>query len=100
MTASLLLSTDEIPPRERGPLWCEWVWRHFGGLGSDLYGDSDFDGHIAASHAGDVILTLGAGDVFHGALAVGNKLAVIVGADCAHCLANGALECVEGPVLK
>ena len=57
MTASLLLSTDEIPPKERGPLWCEWVWRHFGGLGSDLYGDSDFDGHLAASHAGDVILT-------------------------------------------
>lgn len=57
MTASLLLSTDAIPPKERGPLWCEWVWRHFGGLGSDLYGDSDFDGHLASSHAGDVILT-------------------------------------------
>jgi AraC-like DNA-binding protein len=57
MAASLLLSTDPIPPKERGPLWCEWVWRHFGGLGSDLYGDSDFDGHLASSHAGDVILT-------------------------------------------
>jgi len=57
MTASLLLSTDQIPPKERGPLWCEWVWRHFGGLGSDLYDDSEFDGHLAASHAGDVILT-------------------------------------------
>jgi AraC-like DNA-binding protein len=57
MTTSLLLSTDEIPPKERGPLWCEWVWRHFGGLGSDLYDDTEFDGHLAASHAGDVILT-------------------------------------------
>ncbi|NDZ14151.1 DNA-binding protein [Variovorax sp. WS11] len=57
MTASLLLSTDEVPPRERAPVWREWVWRHFGGLESELYGDSDFDGHIAASHAGEVILT-------------------------------------------
>lgn len=57
MTASLLLSTDEIPPKERAPVWCEWVWRHFGGLGSDLYGDTEFDGRLAASHAGDVILT-------------------------------------------
>jgi AraC-like DNA-binding protein len=57
MTTSLLLSTDQIPPKERGPLWCEWVWRHFGGLGSDLYDDTEFDGHLAASHAGDVILT-------------------------------------------
>ncbi len=58
MTASQLLSTDEVPPRERGPAWCEWVYRHFGGLGSDLYGDEvPFDGHLAASRAGDVILT-------------------------------------------
>src|SRR4029450_13171804 len=57
MTASLLLSTDGVPPRERAPAWREWVWRHFGGLESDLYGDTDFDGHLAASHAGDVILT-------------------------------------------
>jgi AraC-like DNA-binding protein len=57
MAASTLMSTDEIAPRDRAPQWCEWIWRHFGGLQSDLYGDSDFDGHIAASHAGDVILT-------------------------------------------
>ena len=37
--------------------WREWVFQHFGGLESDLYGDTDFDGHMAASHAGDVILT-------------------------------------------
>lgn len=57
MTASLLLSTDGVPARERAPVWREWVWRHFGGLESELYGDSEFDGHIAASHAGEVILT-------------------------------------------
>ncbi len=51
------MSTDEVPPRDRAPVWREWVWRHFGGLDSDLYGDSEFDGHIAASRAGDVILT-------------------------------------------
>ena len=33
------------------------MYQHFGGLQSELYGDTDFDGHIAASHAGDVILT-------------------------------------------
>ncbi|MEJ8857157.1 helix-turn-helix domain-containing protein [Variovorax robiniae] len=57
MSASTVLSTDELPLRERAPAWREWVWRHFGGLESDLYGDTEFDGHIAASRAGDVILT-------------------------------------------
>ncbi|MDM0056385.1 helix-turn-helix domain-containing protein [Variovorax fucosicus] len=57
MTASMVLSTDQVPSRERAPIWREWVWRHFGGLESDLYGDTEFDGHLAASHAGEVILT-------------------------------------------
>ena len=57
MAASTALSTDAVAPRDRAPQWCEWVERHFGGLQSDLYGDTGFDGHIAASHAGDVILT-------------------------------------------
>ena len=57
MTASTLLSTDDVVPRERAPAWREWVFQHFGGLDSDLYGDTDFEGHMAASHAGDVILT-------------------------------------------
>lgn len=57
MAASTLLSTDDVAPRERAQAWREWVFRHFGGLDSDLYGDTDFDGHMAASHAGDVILT-------------------------------------------
>ncbi|AMO24693.1 helix-turn-helix domain-containing protein [Ramlibacter solisilvae] len=57
MSPTTVLSTDEIAPRERGLQWSEWIWRHFGGLQSDLYGDDDFDGHLAASRAGDVILT-------------------------------------------
>jgi len=57
MATSTVFSTDHVPPRERAPLWCEWVWQHFGGLDSDLYGDTVFDGHITASQAGDVVLT-------------------------------------------
>ena len=57
MAASTVLSTDVVAPRERAPHWREWVLQHFGGLESDLYGDTEFDGHIAASRAGDVILT-------------------------------------------
>ncbi|HEY1226425.1 MAG: helix-turn-helix domain-containing protein [Frateuria sp.] len=57
MAGSTLLSTDAVAPRDRAPQWCEWIASHFGGLRSDLYGDVDFDGHIASSKAGDVILT-------------------------------------------
>jgi AraC-like DNA-binding protein len=57
MAATTILSTDALAARDRAPQWCEWIYKHFGGLQSDLYGDTDFDGHIAASHAGDVILT-------------------------------------------
>jgi AraC-like DNA-binding protein len=57
MTAATLVSTDNFAPRERAPVWREWVWKHFGGLESDLYGDTDFDGHMASTHAGEVILT-------------------------------------------
>jgi AraC-like DNA-binding protein len=58
MGPSTLLSTDPIPRRERGPQWREWISRHFDGLQSDLYGDDgEFEGHLAASRAGDVILT-------------------------------------------
>lgn len=57
MADSILLSTDQVSPRERAPAWRDWIFSHFGGLESDLYGDTDFDGHMAASHAGDVILT-------------------------------------------
>ena len=57
MSASQLLSTDAVAPRDRAPQWCEWISQHFCGLQSDLYGDTDFDGQLAASRAGDVILT-------------------------------------------
>ncbi len=42
---STLLSTNDVAPRERAPVWREWVFQHFGGLDSDLYGDTDFEGH-------------------------------------------------------
>jgi hypothetical protein len=54
---TLTLNTDAVAPRDRAPQWREWVWQHFGGLESDFYGDTQFDGHMAASRAGDVILT-------------------------------------------
>jgi len=57
MTAATLVSTDNFAPRERAPVWREWIFKHFGGLDSDLYGDTDFDGHMASERAGDVILT-------------------------------------------
>ena len=47
MTAATLVSTDDVAPRERAPVWRDWIWKHFGGLESDLYGDTDFDGHMA-----------------------------------------------------
>ncbi|QBK05091.1 helix-turn-helix domain-containing protein [Hylemonella gracilis] len=51
------LSTDAYAPTERASLWREWNWTLFGGLESDLYGDTAFDGSIARLHAGDIILT-------------------------------------------
>jgi len=56
-TAAALMSTDQVAPRERVAFWSDWVHRVFGGLQSDLYGDSVFDGRMACAHAGDVILT-------------------------------------------
>ncbi len=57
MTVSTVVTTDHVAPRERAPVWREWIWKHFGGLESDLYGDTEFDGHMASTQAGDVILT-------------------------------------------
>lgn len=57
MPCATLVSTDDAPARERAPLWRDWIWSRFGGLESDLYGDTDFDGHMATAHAGQVILT-------------------------------------------
>lgn len=57
MTSATTVSTDDFAPHDRAPVWREWVWKHFGGLESDLYGDTDFDGHMASARAGDIILT-------------------------------------------
>jgi AraC-like DNA-binding protein len=57
MPANTLVTTDQVAPRDRAPAWREWVWQRFGGLESDLYGDTEFDGHMASSQAGDVLLT-------------------------------------------
>ena len=57
MSATTTVSTDDVAPRERAPVWRDWIWKHFGGLESDLYGDTDFDGHMASARAGDVLLT-------------------------------------------
>eukprot|EP01136_Pigoraptor_vietnamica_P016140 Opistho-1_new@4743 len=54
---SSVMSTDSVAPGERAAIWRDWVWTHFGGLESDLYSDTGFDGHMSASHAGDVVLT-------------------------------------------
>lgn len=57
MTSPLSMSTDHVAARERAPQWREWIWQHFGGLESDFYGDTAFDGHMAAARAGDVVMT-------------------------------------------
>jgi AraC-like DNA-binding protein len=57
MSAPSVVSTDDFSPRERAPVWRDWIWKHFGGLESDLYGDTDFDGQMASARAGDLILT-------------------------------------------
>lgn len=51
------MDTNQVAPRERVGLWTHWIDRLFHGLGSDLYGDTDFDGRMATVHAGDVVLT-------------------------------------------
>ena len=57
MNATTVVSTDDFAPRERAPVWRDWIWKHFGGLESDLYGDTDFDGQMSTARAGDLILT-------------------------------------------
>lgn len=57
MTAATAVTTDDYAPADRAPVWREWIWKQFGGLESDLYGDVDFDGHLASGRAGDLILT-------------------------------------------
>ena len=51
------ISTDLVTAPERVPYWSQWIDRLFCGLQSDVYGDAEFDGHMATEHAGDVVLT-------------------------------------------
>lgn len=57
ITAATVYATDDLAARDRAPQWREWVHRHFGGLDSDFYGDTGFDGHLATASAGDVVMT-------------------------------------------
>ena len=57
MTPSQSMSTDLYPVKERPLAWADWISGHFGGLDSDLYGDSGFDGRVLSSRAGEVVLT-------------------------------------------
>ncbi|MGE0802061.1 MAG: helix-turn-helix domain-containing protein [Lautropia sp.] len=57
VTPATVMNTAVVAPRDRAAQWREWIWRHFGGLESDLYGDRDFDGEMIASSAGDIVLT-------------------------------------------
>ncbi len=57
MIHATAVSTDDYAPADRAPVWRDWVWKQFGGLESDLYGDTHFDGHMASARAGDLILT-------------------------------------------
>ncbi|HSW05968.1 helix-turn-helix domain-containing protein [Aquabacterium sp.] len=55
--ATAMMSTDEVSARDKVPYWRDWVWKLFGGLDSDLYGDTEFDGRISSTRAGEVVLT-------------------------------------------
>ena len=57
MSKTLSMSTDALPVKDRMGQWSEWITQQFGGLQSDLYGDTVFDGHMQTSRAGQVILT-------------------------------------------
>ncbi len=51
------MSTEQVAACERTGFWADWIDRLFGGLKSDLYNDSQFDGRMATVHAGDIVLT-------------------------------------------
>ena len=57
MSTARVLSTDGIPPQDTAPAWCDWMAQLFNGLRTDLYGDTQFDGHLYVASAGEVVLT-------------------------------------------
>lgn len=54
---SSILTTDGLSAQDAVPAWQDWMSKLFAGLGSDLYGDTVFEGHIQRSQAGAVIMT-------------------------------------------
>jgi AraC-like DNA-binding protein len=48
------LSTDHVRPAERAGYWSDIIWRSFGRLRSDTWGDESFNGNIAQRELGDV----------------------------------------------
>jgi AraC-like DNA-binding protein len=49
--------TDQVRPAERAGYWSDIIWRSFGRLRSDTYGDEDFCGHISQREFGEVRLS-------------------------------------------
>src|SRR5688572_16418858 len=41
-----LLTTDHVRPAERAGYWSDIIWRSFGKLRSDTWGDENFNGSI------------------------------------------------------
>jgi len=56
VSAAIVLSTDQVPPRERTGYWGDLVWRSFGRLRSDTWGDERFAGRIQRIELGSVRL--------------------------------------------
>lgn len=57
MIATPIFATEALPHADRAPLWRECICKHFGGLESDFYGDTGFDGRISSASAGNVVMT-------------------------------------------
>jgi len=51
---STVHSTDQVRPAERAGYWSDIIWRSFGRLRSDTYGDENFSGHISQREFGEV----------------------------------------------
>ena len=57
MDTASSLSTDGLSAHEAVPAWQDWMAKLFSGLGTDLYGDTVFEGHLQRSQAGAVVMT-------------------------------------------
>lgn len=57
MDSGLALTTDGLTGQEAAQAWRDWMSGLFAGLDSDLYGDTNFEGHLRVQHAGSVVMT-------------------------------------------